>query len=141
MKKDMITGVVVGLMAGLAACGLVRGAEAMVLFDFAPGFDVGSVEASDANISLTAGGALSGQTRRGQPWPGVTLKAPAGKWDLSAYNYLSLDVANLGAERLTLNCRVDNPGADGAKNCVTDSLTLEPGKSAALTVQIFPGPW
>ena len=67
MNKGTIAGIAVGLIVLVAASGVVRGAEAMVLFDFAPGFDVGSVTVSDANISLSEGGTLRIQTGRSQP--------------------------------------------------------------------------
>ena len=142
MSRFSLMSIVAVVLICLEAQPLAQaGVEPMVLFDFAPGFDVGAVVTTDSKASLSENGSLRVETGRAEQWPGVTLKPPAGKWDLSVYNYLSLDVANLGAERLTLSCRVDNPGADGAKNCVTDGLTLDPGKSGTLTVQIFPGPW
>ena len=42
---------------------------------------------------------------------------------------------------MTVQCRVDNPGADGTKNCVTDQVSVDPGASQTLRVRIFPVPW
>ena len=36
---------------------------------------------------------------------------------------------------------MDNPGADGTKNCVTDQVSVDPGTSQTLKVRIFPVPW
>ncbi len=55
-----------------------------VLFDFGPGFDVATVLASDAKAAVTPAGTLRIELGHQAPWPGVTLKAPQGKWDLSA---------------------------------------------------------
>jgi len=112
-----------------------------VLFDFSPGFDTGVMATTDAKATVTADGTLRVETGHSAPWPGVTLKAPQGRWDLSAREHIALEVTNRGKERIALRCRVDNPGADGTKNCVADQITLEPGAAQPLTVRIFPVPW
>jgi len=140
MKKDVVIGIAAGLMVLVTASSVVRGAEAIVLFDFASGFDVGSVATNDSKASLSENGSLRVETGRDENWPGVTLKAPGGKWNLSGYEYVSVDVKNLGDKPLALSCRVDNPGADGSKNCVTDRRTVDPQESGTLTVRLFPGP-
>ncbi len=116
-------------------------AESMVLLDFGAGFDIGSVVTSDAKVTRATAGWLRIETGHEGQWPGITLKAPAGKWDLSKYEYISLDVRNVAGEPVTVSCRVDNPGADGNKNCVTDSITLAGRETGTLTVRIFPVPW
>jgi hypothetical protein len=115
-------------------------AEPKVLFDFGAGFDIASVQTSDAAVKL-AGNALQVQTGHAAPWPGITLKAPQGKWDLSGLMQVSMSVKNTGDKPVTVNCRVDNPGADGTKNCITDSITVEPGKSKTLAVKLSSTPW
>ena len=110
----------------------------LVLFDFARGFDIGSVITNDARVTLSEGDALHIETGHNKPWPGITLKAPTGKWGLSKYEYVSIDVENIGTKPVTVYCRVDNPGADGSKNCVTDSIALGPKAAGTLTVRLFP---
>lgn len=116
-------------------------ANPVVLFDFGPGFDVGTVATSDAKATTTSEGTLRVEMGHQAPWPGVTLKAPAGKWDLSPYEYIRLDVTNRGGRPLAVFCRADNPGADGTDHCVTDQIALAPGTTQTLTVRIFPVPW
>jgi hypothetical protein len=116
-------------------------ADEQILFDFGSGFDVNAVQTTDAAATLTPSHALRVRTGREKTWPGITLKAPQGKWDLSRFEYLKIDVRNLGSEPLTLNCRVDNPGADGTNNCVTDSLTLAANARDTLIVRLYPTPW
>jgi hypothetical protein len=113
----------------------------LVLFDFGEGFNIGSVVTSDAKAALPRSEILRIETGHKSQWPGITLKAPTGKWDLSKYEYVSLDVKNLGTEPVTVSCRVDNPGADGKKNCVSDSITLDPRVAGTLVVRVFPTPW
>ncbi len=73
-------------------------------------------------------------------WPGVTLKAPGGRWDLRAYQRLALDVKNVGASAATLCCRVDNPGADGYRHCLTGRIRLAAGEAGALRVELIRKP-
>jgi hypothetical protein len=113
-------------------------APSVVLFDFGAGFDVESVPTTDAAISLTEDGGLAVRTGHERPWPGIVLAAPEGKWNLSQYGHLALDVTNIGTNPVAVCCRVDNPGADGRKHCETASIELEPGESGVLEV---PFPW
>ncbi|MHC4204955.1 MAG: hypothetical protein ACYSTT_09910, partial [Planctomycetota bacterium] len=107
-------------------------AKEQVLFSFGSDFDIGSVITSEAKVTRAETG-LRIATGHEKPWPGITLKAPAGKWDLSEYQNVSVDVKNDSDEPVTVSCRVDNPGADGSKNCVTDSITLSSREQGTLT--------
>jgi hypothetical protein len=141
MRKKGYFNTVLAIILGCSLTGSVElFAAGQVLFEFGRDFDIGSVVTSDANVTRTEAG-LCISTGHEKPWPGITLKAPMGKWDLSGYETISVDVKNVADEPVTVNCRVDNPGADGNKNCVTDSITLAGGEQGTLIVQIFPGPW
>lgn len=113
----------------------------LTLLDFGPDFDLTTVQKSHADVALTADGTLCIRTGHDGPWPGVTLKAPDGKWDLSTYEAIRLDVKNPTDKEITVNCRVDNPGANGIDHCVTDRITVVPKSTATLTIRIFPVPW
>jgi hypothetical protein len=107
-----------------------------VLFDGR--FDLKDITTQDAAVAesrMATGRALHVVTGTLQQWPGVTLHAP-GHWDLSGYGYVTVMLRNAGTNDVRVSCRVDNPGADGTKNCVTDSLALEPGKSGMLKVAL-----
>ena len=102
-----------------------------------PGFDAKLLKCSDAQATVTpttAGAALRIHTGHYQPWPGVTLPATEGHWDLSPYAAVRVRVRNTGTNPVTVFCRVDNPGADGVKHCVTASLSLKPGQADTLKV-------
>src|SRR6185369_17413104 len=71
-----------------------------------------------------------------ESWPGITLRAPGGHWDLSPYAYLALKVRNAGTNELRLTCRVDNPGDDGSSRSVSDALALNPGATGTLRVRL-----
>jgi hypothetical protein len=136
-----LSGVVVSAVLVVAWTGAVRSGEPQTLFDFGSGFNVAGIDSSDAKATVTKGGALRIETGHKAPWPGITLKAPQGRWDLSRCEYVLLEVTNRGDEQVTVFCRVDNPGADGTNHCVTDSVSVNPGDSQTLTVRIFPVPW
>ena len=133
----------------------LRADQALVSFD--KDFQIDKVQANDVKIAVRGQG-LEMATGRKSPWPGVTLKAPAGHWDLAAFERVAVDVKNTGAQKVQVCCRVDNPGADGVKNCVTGNISLMPGKSKTLGVTLtrkmpenlrgklfgmrgYPGPW
>jgi hypothetical protein len=100
----------------------------------------GDIQTNDANWLIKKSGqgntVLNLNLGHKTTWPGITLKAPAGHWDLSLHAQVCVSVKNTGTNRATLNCRVDNPGADGTKNCRTDSVTLEAGQSGTIHVEL-----
>ncbi len=127
------------LFAALGA----EGRADQVLFDFDQGFDFAKVEARSVKVSeakTDQGSALRMATAHDQDWPGITLPAPGGHWDLSKYTYLALDVNNSGDNAVEVYCRVDNPGADGMHNCVTDHLVLPPKQKGELRVELPQAP-
>jgi hypothetical protein len=129
------------LQCGLPGFVFVTGvfAEDQNLFNFDDAADFTRIIKTDAeviSVKAGAGSALRMTTGTHQAWPGVTLPAPNGHWDLSPYAELLVKVKNVGINRGTLNCRVDNPDADGTKNCVNGSLTLNPGQSDTLRVML-----
>ena len=141
LKELSISGAVRVSLIGCAML-LVTGGEAAerVLFDFEAPFEASTVGVSDARVSLTKSGSgrtLRVETGHQQTWPGVTLRAPGGSWDLAAFDRVSILVTNVGRKQLTVYCRVDNAEADGVRHCLTESLTLEAGKSAQLRVRLI----
>jgi len=142
MNKTVNYVVALAVVLGCFLTGSVKSfAAEQVLLGFGNNFDIGSVITSDATVLRVTAAGLRIETGHEKPWPGITLKAPAGKWDLSGYEHISIDVKNVADEPVTVSCRVDNPGADGEKNCVTDSITLAGGEQGKLTVRFFPVPW
>jgi len=121
--------------------GATEAVDSQILFDFGKGFDIARVETQDSTVVLTGGvahPALYIKTGHTNPWPGVTLKAPQGKWDLSSREHVFLVLRNIGNQAVTINCRVDNPGADGSANCVTASMSLHPKTTETLIVRLSP---
>jgi len=111
----------------------------LVLVDFGHGFDLGSVIATDARVRVSRGEKgewLRVETGTREPWPGVTLRAGAGHWNVAAHHDIAVPVRNIGTNHVSVFCRVDNPGADGIKNCVTGQVSLNPGQSGVIRVEL-----
>lgn len=124
-----------------AGTSFIYGAEPeRTLIRFGGNFNIRSVITTDAKVTRSEG-TLQIETGHKNPWPGITIKAPKGKWDLSKYEYISIPIKNVGDKKVTVDCRVDNPGADGIKNCVTDRITLDPGKKGTLIVRLLLSRW
>ena len=99
-----------------------------------------NVTTTDATVaaSVTNGRSiLHVTTGHKSQWPGITLAAPNGHWDLSPYREVSVAVRNVASNAVTVYCRVDNPGADGKDHCVTGNLKLGPGQSGILHVEML----
>ena len=138
MTRALLIALVVLALVG--TCGAADSEQ--ILFNFDKPFDPASLRPDDVKVSfVSAGGgrALRMDTGRARPWPGITLPAPGGKWDLSKRKYVALDVANLGKMPVRVFCRVDNPAADGRKNCLTSSVTLDAHSRATIKVTLYPG--
>ena len=123
------------VLLGISATGSARAADAMLIEGFEGKFNTAKLRTQDAAVKLvkTAGTtALRIDTGHKHDWPGITIVPPKGKWNLAAWRSIAIDVRNVGRTKATVCCRIDNPGADGRRNCNTFTLTLAPGKSGAL---------
>ena len=135
-------GMALGLWIGAntaRGAGPPEASEAMVLVAVNEGFVLAGVQTNDAAVSLSRTGSefwLRVQTGHKAPWPGITLCAPDGHWNLAPYHAVRIPVRNSGTNRVAVFCRVDNPGADGTKNCLTGQVSLEPGLTGALEVEL-----
>jgi len=130
LKRLGLCGIAI-ILAIAAFVAPVHAAEKMLIEGFDGKFDITKLKTQDAKVAL-AKGALRIDLGHRSPWPGITLVAPKGRWDLSAWSSLTIDVRNVGTAEVTLHCRVDNPRADGRNNCNTFNITLAPGKSGKL---------
>ncbi|MDH7502232.1 MAG: beta-galactosidase [Verrucomicrobiota bacterium] len=136
--------VVIKLLLCVAVPALLSGTaqsavSGVVLVDFGQEFDLGTVVATDARVSVSRGEkteCLRVETGTREPWPGVTLRAPGGSWNVAAHHEIAVPVKNIGTNRVSVFCRVDNPGADGIKNCVTSRVSLNPGQSGVIGVEL-----
>ncbi len=134
---------IVTLLAATTVLAASPGLAQQTLFSFEPPFDAAKVEARDVNASTVqaeGSSALRLALGHNTAWPGITLRAPGGRWDLSKFECIEIDVKNVGETEGTLACRVDNAGADGRKNCVTGHIKLKPGEAGVLKVKFVRKP-
>lgn len=116
----------------------------MLLYDFETGFDLEEVEARDVAISLVEtaeGRGLRIASGHGVEWPGITLAPPDGRWDVSGYRQMKMEVTNTGSNRVSVGFRIDNPGGDGNTNCVQVVESFEPGEARTITADLSATPW
>ncbi len=108
----------------------------LLLADFKAPSGLERVAATDARYLRLAGEGLQIATAHHESWPGVSIAAPAGKWDLSPYGQVTVTLKNVGTNDVTVHCRVDNQAADGTNACLTWSLELRSGQQGILRVAL-----
>jgi hypothetical protein len=109
-----------------------------VLFDFEGNIGL-TVEARDATVEYGEhkdGRVLRLSTGHIRDWPGITLEAPDGRWDLSKFAHVAVDVANVGTNQVDVNIRLDTPDHEGKRIWVTGKASLEPGEKKTVTVAL-----
>lgn len=95
------------------------------------------IQPTDSKISRADSGAVRLETGRKHQWPGVTIVAPEGTWDLSPFEFVEVAVKNTGAQPLRIACRVDNDGANGKEHCVNGHADLAPGAAGTVRVGLW----
>ena len=130
------------LTALLVTAGLARAVEPNPetrLISFGGTFDVQAVPKRDVTVTQSGSGSRGvleiGSGHRAT-WPGIDLRPAQAHWDLSRNTYVALDVQNRGTNSVTVCCRVDNPEADGSRNCNQGHIELAVGESRTLRVDI-----
>jgi len=119
-----------------AGCILATAADAAdkTLFRFGEDFNLASVEARDTQLGLR-GKALQMATGHAVDWPGITLEAPGGRWDLATCGYLVMDVKNVGTGDVTVCCRIDSStGGNDAQ--LTEQIGLKPGQQRTWRIRL-----
>lgn len=141
MDRTMASGLL-GLPAGFIFVGMVASCvpthgdveNVKGLFDFEAGFDPAQrVEERGVKARLEEG-RLVVDYGTDETWPGVYLLPPRGRWDLSSFESVQVDVTNLSDADARVLVRVDNPNPDGRRNCNTDGGRVQSGETRTLTV-------
>jgi len=113
------------------------GGTPITLVDLAQPLAKGSVVATDAEFSQKDG-TLQVRTGHSAERPGVMIKGPDGRWDLTAFTELETTIKNPGRHSLTVHLAVDNPDSDRAarQNCCIESVTIPAGQVAAVKLNL-----
>ncbi len=96
-----------------------------------------NLKATDAKTSRTESGAVRVETGHKHQWPGVTILAPDGHWDLSRFGFVEVAVKNTGAQLLKVACRVDSERANGKERNVNGKLEIAPGGAGIVRVGLW----
>ncbi|MBT6143925.1 MAG: beta-agarase [Gemmatimonadetes bacterium] len=99
-------------------------------------------DTNPASIPARPGGALVVSSGHSIQWPGFTIFAPDGHWDLSEWQRISTTITNVGDARLEVGLRIDGPGADEQENRRVQVVgDIAPGDSLELTANLLRTPW
>jgi len=126
------------LLAGTAV--ILQAKQDIQLLDFGNPENAKYLIAADARLEFSAN-KLAVQTAHKQDWPGVTVRCPEKVWDCTGCQRIRAEVRNVSPVPLTIHLRVDNPGADGIRNCITQSITIPSGRQQSISVQLYTAPW
>ncbi len=130
--------VVAGICLLTGQVGITRVNAESILFAFTGATSKDAVELRGVDVSAAPGDsgmALRVDGEDDAAWAGIVLKAPHGHWNLSEHDGLLLDVRNVGADPLTIECRVENADADPPLHSNTGQVTLAPGARGTLDVR------
>ena len=92
------------------------------------------MQAKAARVPWEDGHSLQITTEADASWPGVLIEPRQGKWDLSPFDAVEMDVRNPQDVAVRVLLSINNPGADGQKHCNTESVTVSPRGKAVLVV-------
>ncbi|MGI5925504.1 MAG: hypothetical protein ACOX9E_16300 [Lentisphaeria bacterium] len=135
-----------GLLALLASSVMTMGvlsmADELMLYDFSEPVPPELLEMRQTTTRLTEAGALEIVFQpRGTRWPGITLKAPEGKWDLRPYRRIGLDIRNTSAKVARVGFRFDYPRVDSDYHCIgkgrsfwQEEIDIMPGETRRLDI-------
>jgi hypothetical protein len=100
-----------------------------------------SLRAVEAN-----GASIAAQSRQGQQWlriqpsgegeAEVIIPAPDGRWDLSSYDSVVMQVRNSGRLPVTVRARAENDGAKWLQDATRGAVVLVPGQEQELRVRL-----
>jgi hypothetical protein len=138
-QKLIALGLAAALCAGAFRAFAAEPGPELPLFGSMEKINLAGLPTTDATAAKVRSGGravLRVATRHDQKWPGLALPAPKGHWDLTPYGRVALWLKNAGSNSVTVFCRADNPGADGNDHCVTGDVTLAPGQSGRLEVEL-----
>jgi endoglucanase len=91
-------------------------------------------EAETTRVPLDRGQALQITTDAAASWPSVYIEPKDGKWNLSGFDGVEMDVQNPQEVAVRVLLSVNNPGADGEHHCNCDSVTVAPHGKATVVV-------
>ncbi len=111
----------------------------IVDFEATEGIKLTPVQAESKLITIEGNGALQITTQSAASWPGVRIEPPEGRWNLSGFEAVRMDVVNPQDAPVRVLLSVNNPRSDGRKGCNTESVSVPANGRATLVVPF--GSW
>jgi hypothetical protein len=68
--------------------------------------------------------------------PQVTLKPAKGRWNLSGYRHIKMEVTNPGSHQVAVGLRIQSPGSEESKNWIEVAEPFNPGETRTLTAEL-----
>lgn len=117
------------------------GQDEEVIVDFATGVDPNLVKTEHFTWRIERRGNAAGlrlDRQPGQEWAHFYIQPARGHWDLSAYQYVVLDVVNLGGGRTACAARMENDEPTDARGWRRRFGRIAPDESIRLMIDIAP---
>ena len=115
------------------------GPRVLVDFEDAAAVKLQPAQAKAERVAADGGHALQITTEAAASWPGVLIEPRAGKWDLGDFDAVEMDVRNPQDVAVRVLLSINNPGADGQRNCNAESVNVPARGKAVLSVPF--GSW
>jgi aryl-phospho-beta-D-glucosidase BglC (GH1 family) len=103
-------------------------------FEDAQAVKLQPMQAQAARVTSDGGHALEIVTEAGASWPGVLIEPREGKWDLSGFDAVKMDVSNPQDVPVRVLLCINNPGAEGQLNNNAEAVIVPPRDKAVLVV-------
>lgn len=115
-----------------------------LMLHFAKGYPEEFIESKGTKTSIVPNGKSSAAEITflvsGNKWPSATIKGLDGaSWNLTGYYQAEFYVKNPGAKPVRVFCRVDNPNANGVRDCVTADAVVQSGTKKIIVVPFNTG--
>lgn len=123
-------------LASLQASAAGKASPSRLLVDFEDSAAV-RLEPSESVAKIVSTGsnhALQITTKAEAAYPSVTLVPRAGKWDLSGFEGMEMDVVNPQNFEVRVLLAINNPGSDGTHHCNVESATIKARGKGKVTV-------
>ena len=125
--RTILQTVAIGLLLAWAPAAFGEGpAKPKLIVDFksTENIKLSTIQAKTAMTQYAGKPALQITTEAAASWPGVLIEPRKGKWDLSGFEGIEMDVYNPQDVSVRVLLSVNNPGADGRNHCNTESVNV-----------------
>lgn len=109
------------------------------LLDINDGFDLSTLQTQAVELSIVSSSghpAIRMESSPNQDWPGITLRLDEHSRDLSAFDFLAVDVRNNSDREIAVAMRVDSVDGRQQTDTKTKQQTLAPGEQRTVRLSL-----